>query len=152
MAGRDDIVNTKQKWLGETPAPHDYNVEQSKSALRSLKLGKFSKSARHKSKSIETPGPLKYRPYDFEQNEKKVGGLISKGDVPTSDDMFVRKSSQEPAPHDYGNIADKSRGKVIGGFLEFMRGGAGGTGGSRKRPLATEYEEIAQNLFQFHWV
>ena len=41
MAGRDDIVNTKQKWLGETPAPHDYNVEQSKSALRSLKLGEI---------------------------------------------------------------------------------------------------------------
>ena len=117
MAGEEDIVNTKQKWLGETPAPHDYDVEQSKSVLRSVKLGKFSKSSRYKSKSIETPGPSKYRPYSFEQNEKKIGGLISKGDVPTSDDIFVRKSSKEPAPHDYGNIADKSRRKVTGGFL-----------------------------------
>ena len=117
MAGRDDIVNIEQKWSRETPAPHDYNVGQSESALRALKLGKFNKTSRLESKGIETPGPSRYRPYSFEQNENKVGGLISKGDVPTSDDMFIRKSSKEPAPHDYGNIADKSRKKITGGFL-----------------------------------
>ena len=41
-AGRDNIVDIKQKWLGETPAPHDYNVHKSEESLRVLKLGKFN--------------------------------------------------------------------------------------------------------------
>ena len=121
-AGRDDIVDIKQKWLGETPAPHDYNVHKSEESLRVLKLGKFNKSNREARNIDKTPGSLRYRPYDFQENEHKIGGLISTGDCPTADDMFVRKSSQEPAPHDYGNVADKSRKRLIGGYLSRSNG------------------------------
>ncbi len=117
-AGRDDIVDVKQKWLSETPAPHDYNVHNSEKSLRrSVKLAKFNKSTTNITRQNQNPGPSKYRPYNFEEKQNKLGGLINKGEVLTTDDMFVRKSSKEPAPHDYGNMADKSRKRLIGGFL-----------------------------------
>jgi hypothetical protein len=108
--GRQDSIESKL--AADLPGPGSYSSELKRTFL----LGTFEKGQRdEKGRASDVPGPMDYRPYDFEEKQNKKAGHISKGFVPTIDDLRIRKAALEPAPHDYGRADMPIR--TIGGFI-----------------------------------